>query len=84
MSHGDVETYHAQGAWKNRVEGQSGDIGTYDSRDEAIAEGRKPAMGRKVEHIHPTDGRHDRRAEQLRPRSEDHPRLTGVTSLYHC
>jgi Uncharacterized protein conserved in bacteria (DUF2188) len=51
MPHGDVETYHQDGSWKNRIEGQSGDMESYASRDEAVAAGRDLARELKVEHI---------------------------------
>jgi Uncharacterized protein conserved in bacteria (DUF2188) len=51
MPQGDIKTYHDQGQWKNRIEGESGDGDAYESRDEAIAKGRQLAMDRRVEHI---------------------------------
>lgn len=51
MPVGDVETYHEGGQWKNRIEGEVGDVGTYDDRNSAIHEGRNLARVRKVEHI---------------------------------
>jgi hypothetical protein len=51
MPKGDVETYHEQGSWKNRIEEEGDSDESYSSRDEAIAAGRSLAMSRKVEHI---------------------------------
>ena len=51
MPEGDVETYHEHGLWKNKIEGDIGDVGTYFLRDEAIGQGRKLAIDGKVEHI---------------------------------
>jgi Uncharacterized protein conserved in bacteria (DUF2188) len=51
MPQGDVVTFHEQGSWKNRVEGEGGSEQSYSSRDEAIVAGRALAMQREVEHI---------------------------------
>jgi hypothetical protein len=51
MPRDDIETYQDQGQWRNKIEGETGDLGTFASRDEAIAKGRQLAMDRKVEHI---------------------------------
>lgn len=57
MPHGDVETYHQAGKWRNRIEGQADLPGEFDTRQEAVAEGRDEARERKVEHIvHNLDG----------------------------
>ncbi|MEE2033919.1 DUF2188 domain-containing protein [Rhodococcus chondri] len=58
MPTGDVETFHQDGSWHNRIEGQDGStFGTHKTRDEAIREGREEARRRKVEHIiHNFDG----------------------------
>jgi hypothetical protein len=40
MPSGDVETFHEHGAWKNRIEGTREEVGVFDTRDEAVAEGR--------------------------------------------
>jgi hypothetical protein len=58
MPTGDVETFHKDGSWHNRIEG-SGDstFGTHKTRDEAVSAGREEARRRKVEHIiHNLDG----------------------------
>jgi hypothetical protein len=51
MPHGDVETYHQDGSWKTKIEGESGSEQSHPSRDEAIDAGRDLAQGLKVEHI---------------------------------
>jgi hypothetical protein len=51
MPIGDIETYHEDGQWKNKIEGQEGDVGMYDDRHAAIHEGRNLARVRQVEHI---------------------------------
>jgi hypothetical protein len=40
MPSGDVETYHEDNHWKNKIEGQDGDVGTYEDREVAVSEGR--------------------------------------------
>ena len=51
MPTGDVETYHEQGEWKNKIEGERHAVARYGGRDEAVVEGRKLAIELKVEHI---------------------------------
>lgn len=51
MPHGDVETYHSEGHWKNRIEGEQDLPGTYETKDEAVRAGREAAKANKVEHI---------------------------------
>ncbi|QXU51860.1 DUF2188 domain-containing protein [Rhodococcus sp. LW-XY12] len=49
MPAGDVETFHQDGSWHNRIEGSSDLLGTYPTREEA--------RRRKVEHlVHNLDG----------------------------
>ncbi|SES30180.1 DUF2188 domain-containing protein [Lentzea albida] len=48
---GDVETYHENGTWKNKVEGNSQASSTHDTKDEASAKGREMAAEHGVEHI---------------------------------
>ncbi|QXV57446.1 DUF2188 domain-containing protein [Amycolatopsis sp. TNS106] len=49
---GDVETYHQDGEWKNKIEGEAEPLGTgYATKADAAAEGRKLAIERKVEHF---------------------------------
>ena len=57
MPKGDVETFHKDGKWHNRIEGHEVLEGDYDTRDEAVDAGRDEARDRKVEHIvHNLDG----------------------------
>jgi hypothetical protein len=51
MPRGDVETYHQDGMWKNKVEGDDSAESTHDTKDGAIQAGRDMARSRKVEHI---------------------------------
>ena len=48
---GDVETYHENGQWKNKVEGNAQASSTHDVKDEAVAKGREMAKERGVEHV---------------------------------
>lgn len=48
---GDVETYHENGTWKNKVEGNTQASSTHDTKDEAVARGREMAVEHGVEHI---------------------------------
>lgn len=48
---GDVETYHEDEQWHNRIEGSGRVIGSYDTKDEAVAAGRDEARERQVEHL---------------------------------
>lgn len=51
MPEGDIETYHADGKWRNRVEKLEELPGEFDRKDDAVKEGREEARGRRVEHI---------------------------------
>jgi Uncharacterized protein conserved in bacteria (DUF2188) len=51
MANDGVETYHENGQWKNRVQGNSRASNTADTKAEAQAEGRRMAQERQVEHI---------------------------------
>jgi Uncharacterized protein conserved in bacteria (DUF2188) len=51
MPAGDIETYHADGKWRNRVETLEDLPGEYDRKDEAVRIGRDEARERKVEHL---------------------------------
>ena len=51
MANKNVETYHEDGKWKNRVQGNSRASNTADIKCEAQAEGRRMAKEREVEHI---------------------------------
>jgi len=80
MSAGDVQTFHADGKWWNRVEGQADDPqGPYDTRAAAVEDGRDTARSLKVEHI-TQHGRTDSRAQQLRSRPPRHPGLIGPSA----
>jgi hypothetical protein len=47
MPKGDIETYHDNGRWKNKVEGSSRAAHVYDTK----AAGRDVAKKHRVEHI---------------------------------
>jgi hypothetical protein len=51
MPQGDVETFHQDGAWHNRIEGEKGTTGPYKTKAEAVSEGRDQARRAKSEHI---------------------------------
>ena len=51
MPEGDIETYHADGKWRNRVEKLKELPGEFDRKDDAVKEGREEARGGRVEHI---------------------------------
>jgi hypothetical protein len=51
MPKGDVETFHQDGKWRNKVEGEDGSESAHDTKEEAISAGRDMARSRKVEHI---------------------------------
>jgi hypothetical protein len=51
MPEGDVETYYANGKWRNRVESGDELPGEYDVKATAVAAGHDEAVRRKVEHI---------------------------------
>jgi hypothetical protein len=51
MPAGDVETYHADGKWKNRIEALDDLPGEHDTKAEAVRVGRDEARERKVEHL---------------------------------
>jgi hypothetical protein len=51
MPHGDIETFHEDGEWHNRVEGEAGLLGSIGSREEAAESGKHEAIRRRVEHI---------------------------------
>ena len=48
---GDVETYHENGAWHSRIQGQVEPFATGGTKDEQVAKGRQRAQADKVEHI---------------------------------
>jgi hypothetical protein len=47
----DIETYHADGKWRNRVEGGAELPGEYDVKATAVAIGHDEAVRRKVDHV---------------------------------
>ncbi len=51
MPEGDIETYHLDGKWRNRVEALEDLPGEHDRKADAVLEGRDEARDRKVEHI---------------------------------
>ncbi|SDY88618.1 hypothetical protein SAMN05444365_1048 [Micromonospora pattaloongensis] len=51
MPTGDVETYHEDGQWKNRPEGNQRASSTHDTKSEAQARGRDMAVDRGAEHV---------------------------------
>jgi hypothetical protein len=51
MAKGDVETYHEDGQWKNRIQGNHRASNTAETKAEAQAKGRQMAQERGVEHI---------------------------------
>lgn len=51
MPRGDVETYHQNGKWRNRVEAVGELPGEYDTKEPAVSAGRDEARARRVEHI---------------------------------
>ena len=51
MPNGDVDTFHQDGSWRNKIEGHSTIEGMFDTKSEAVAAGRELARSLKVEHI---------------------------------
>lgn len=51
MAAGDIETYHEDGQWKNRPQGNDRASNVHDTKAEAQAAGREMAKDRKVEHV---------------------------------
>lgn len=51
MANKIVETYHEDGQWKNRVQGNTRASNTAETKREAQIEGRRMAQDHKVEHI---------------------------------
>lgn len=52
MPNGDVETFHEDGNWHNRVTGESSNTGgSFRTKSSAVEAGRELARERKVEHI---------------------------------
>ena len=51
MPTGDIETYHAHGKWRNRVDGGEDLPDEYDVKATAVAAGHDEAVRRKVAHL---------------------------------
>ncbi|NLS11237.1 DUF2188 domain-containing protein [Nesterenkonia sp. MY13] len=52
MPRGDVETYHQDGQWHSRIEGEgSAPFHTSETKFDEVGAGRDEARRRKVEHI---------------------------------
>jgi hypothetical protein len=51
MTKGDIETYHEDGQWKNRVQGSTRAANTHETKADAQSKGREMAKDRKVEHV---------------------------------
>ncbi len=51
MAKGDIETYHEDGQWKNKVQGSSRAANRYATKAEAQSAGRDMARNRRVEHV---------------------------------
>ena len=76
MSKGDIETYHEDGQWKNRPEGNQRASSTHDTKAEAAAAGRLTAVQRDAEHvIKKQDGTIG--AKNTYPRSRDPREIEG-------
>lgn len=74
MAKGDIETYHEDGVWKNRVEGGQRASNTADTKAEAQASGRQMAIDRGVEHfIRNRDGEIGERNTYPRSRDKNPP-----------
>ncbi|MGM1018277.1 MAG: hypothetical protein ACQEW8_12150 [Actinomycetota bacterium] len=51
MAAGDIETFHQNGLWFNRIEGESRTLGAgFNSEEEALVAGRGAAVARQVQH----------------------------------
>ncbi|MFC4019063.1 DUF2188 domain-containing protein [Micromonospora sp. GCM10011542] len=51
MVKGDIDTYHEDGQWKNRPEGNDRASSTHDTKADAQDRGREMAADRGVEHV---------------------------------
>jgi hypothetical protein len=51
MPAGDIETFHVDGAWRNRTEGGETYPEEFDKKADAVDAGRDLARAAKVEHI---------------------------------
>lgn len=81
MPAGDIETYHQNGAWHSKVEGQGQPFASGGTKDEQVAKGRETGASGQGRAHHQEPRRDHRRAQLLRPRPAQHPRLTGRPSL---
>ncbi|MEV8250064.1 hypothetical protein AB0O87_03940 [Microbacterium sp. NPDC076768] len=71
MAAGDIETFHRNGIWFNRIEGESQTLGSgFESEAEAVKVGRGAAVARQVEHTVRTEEgpSHDPRPYDRHPR----------------
>lgn len=51
MATGDIETFHRNGIWFNRIEGESQTLGSsFEDEAEAVKVGRSAAVARQVAH----------------------------------
>ncbi|MFC3505723.1 DUF2188 domain-containing protein [Micromonospora krabiensis] len=76
MVKGDIDTYHQDGQWKNRPEGNERASSTHDTKAEAESAGREMARDRDAEHvIKNEDGRIGER--NTYPRSRDPREIKG-------
>ena len=51
MADQNVETFHQDGRWFNRVDGEKGATGPFHSKAEAVAAGREHARHHKSSHV---------------------------------
>ncbi len=51
MPAGDIETVYADGQWTNQVEGEGPSHHLFETKEKAVAEGRRLAKDAGVEHI---------------------------------
>ncbi|MFI7606512.1 DUF2188 domain-containing protein [Micromonospora sp. NPDC049366] len=76
MVKGDIDTYHQDGQWKNRPEGNVRASSTHETKAEAESTGRDMARDRDAEHvIKNEDGRIGER--NTYPRSRDPREIKG-------
>lgn len=74
MAIGDIETYHEDGQWKNRVQGGERASNTAATKADAQATGRRMAIEREVEHfIKKQDGTIGERNTYPRSRGKNPP-----------
>jgi hypothetical protein len=79
MPDGDIETFHRDGHWFNRVEGGDELPDSFESKGQAAQVGRREAIERAVTHvIRDLDGRiSERNSEGRDPASIDDETLEG-------